>query len=279
MQIPCIYVGDPYQQIYEWRGAVNAMSRIQPQQTAYLTKSFRFCPQIATMATSVLECLNENRPLQGNDRVPFAYNHQGKMTYLCRSNGGVLEKVVALLEEDIKPYIVGGYDDIMRLLFAAEKLQSGQSQTEPEFFGFHSWKEVAEFSQTDAGGELRPVVNLIQRMGIGRLRYILRNTEKTESKAQAVCSTIHRSKGREWDACSIHEDFRDPYKKLLKKMAAGAPSPEEKVGIFSAYKAELRLLYVAITRAKNWTEMPEWVESIFDQYDGPSTSTTSSGDT
>ncbi|MFX8098481.1 UvrD-helicase domain-containing protein, partial [Acinetobacter baumannii] len=36
-----IYVGDPYQQIYEWRGAVNAMDHIKAQKRA-LTLSFRF---------------------------------------------------------------------------------------------------------------------------------------------------------------------------------------------------------------------------------------------
>src|SRR5690349_24739000 len=35
-----IYVGDPYQQIYEWRGAVNAMEHITAPQCA-LTESFR----------------------------------------------------------------------------------------------------------------------------------------------------------------------------------------------------------------------------------------------
>jgi superfamily I DNA/RNA helicase len=44
-----IYVGDPYQQIYEWRGAVNAMAQIDAPERA-LTESFRFGPMVAAMA-------------------------------------------------------------------------------------------------------------------------------------------------------------------------------------------------------------------------------------
>ncbi|MGY3621811.1 hypothetical protein [Bradyrhizobium sp. USDA 10063] len=42
-----IYVGDKYRQIYEWRGAVNAMKKIETQGETYLTTSFRFGTAIA----------------------------------------------------------------------------------------------------------------------------------------------------------------------------------------------------------------------------------------
>ena len=37
-----VYVGDKHQQIYEWRGAVNAMAKIKGCDETYLTQSFRF---------------------------------------------------------------------------------------------------------------------------------------------------------------------------------------------------------------------------------------------
>ena len=51
-----IYVGDPYQQIYSWRGAVNAMQSINAQ-TCYLSQSFRFGPQLAQKAQMLLDHL------------------------------------------------------------------------------------------------------------------------------------------------------------------------------------------------------------------------------
>ena len=44
---PKILVGDPNQQIYCFRGAVNAMDLIQGANIHYLTKSFRFGPQVS----------------------------------------------------------------------------------------------------------------------------------------------------------------------------------------------------------------------------------------
>ena len=40
-----IYVGDPYQQIYEWRGAVNAMDQVHTSHRCLLSQSFRFGPE------------------------------------------------------------------------------------------------------------------------------------------------------------------------------------------------------------------------------------------
>ena len=37
---PKVFVGDPYQQIYGFRGAVNALHAIEPTHTFYLTKVF-----------------------------------------------------------------------------------------------------------------------------------------------------------------------------------------------------------------------------------------------
>jgi hypothetical protein len=61
-----IYVGDPYQQIYEWRGAVNAMAQIEAPERA-LTESFRFGPTVATFASRILSlCWASERLFAGS---------------------------------------------------------------------------------------------------------------------------------------------------------------------------------------------------------------------
>ncbi|MFP3355401.1 DNA helicase, partial [Pseudoalteromonas sp. SIMBA_153] len=60
-----IYVGDAHQQIYEWRGAVNAMKKLPLPQTL-LTQSFRFGEPIAEVANTLLKALQEDVPLKGN---------------------------------------------------------------------------------------------------------------------------------------------------------------------------------------------------------------------
>ena len=62
-----ILVGDPHQQIYSFRGAVNALDSLQPTHTFYLTQSFRFGPEIAQVANSCLKILkSERKVLVGN---------------------------------------------------------------------------------------------------------------------------------------------------------------------------------------------------------------------
>ncbi|ESY14486.1 UvrD-helicase domain-containing protein [Mesorhizobium sp. LNJC394B00] len=46
-----VYVGDRYQQIYEWRGAINATEAIETDAVVSLTRSFRFGPEIAHEAS------------------------------------------------------------------------------------------------------------------------------------------------------------------------------------------------------------------------------------
>ena len=49
-----IFVGDPHQQIYSFRGAVNSMSRITDTKTFYLTQVCRIPPIIFNMRKTKL---------------------------------------------------------------------------------------------------------------------------------------------------------------------------------------------------------------------------------
>lgn len=76
---PCqkIWVGDPHQQIYEWNGAKNALARI-PAKACYITQSFRYGRDVASVANAVLGFLGDNNVLYGNDNkisTVSAYQH------------------------------------------------------------------------------------------------------------------------------------------------------------------------------------------------------------
>lgn len=51
-QVVC--VGDSFQAIYGWRGAVNALAKI-PSQSTPLSQSFRYGPRVAAVATHILD--------------------------------------------------------------------------------------------------------------------------------------------------------------------------------------------------------------------------------
>ncbi len=70
-----IYVGDAHQQIYAWRGAINAMQQL-PLPESRLTTSFRFGQEIALTANAILGALNETVPLLGQSSITFQSGQQ-----------------------------------------------------------------------------------------------------------------------------------------------------------------------------------------------------------
>ena len=68
-----IIVGDPNQQIYAFRGAVNALESVEASHTYHLTQSFRFGPAIGLVANTCLERLNsvKRQTLVGGKKPDF----------------------------------------------------------------------------------------------------------------------------------------------------------------------------------------------------------------
>lgn len=231
-----VYVGDKCQQIYEWRGAVNAMQSVDGCQEIFLTQSFRFGKAIADAASSVLGMLGETKRIVGNPSMQSRIcNVPNPRAYLARKNATVIQKVLDCLELGRAVHVVGGTAELIRLLQDVVELKEGRPGTHPDFFGFRNWQEVVEFSETEDGEELRRIVLLVAQYGERRLLWAMRRTENSETQADLVVSTVHKAKGREWDTVQLANDFW-----MSKPDDEGEPVPEE----------EVRLFYVAITRAK-----------------------------
>jgi len=80
---------------------------------------------------------------------------------------------------------------------------------------------------------LRAFVQLVEKHGENKLWAAVSQALETEEGADVVLSTAHKAKGREWNAVRLAPDF----------MSA-------RLGPGSEGKAEVRLFYVAMTRAK-----------------------------
>ena len=116
LECPILYVGDPYQQIYAWRGAVNAMGAVPSRHHVLLSQSFRFGPEIAAAATVVLRRLGARDALRGS---PVRVSHIARVrpqAILARSNSGVITNVPACLSQNVRCAVVGGTRDLKRLL-------------------------------------------------------------------------------------------------------------------------------------------------------------------
>lgn len=230
----CVFVGDEHQQIYEWRGAVNAMNVIQTSRDCKITKSFRFGTAIAEAASGVLRTLGEMVPIEGNATVLSEVIPMGEAdTILARTNTKVIAEALHALSSGRKVHIVGGTAELQRLVGDVFCLQSGQPGSHPDFFGFNNWDDVVAFAETEEGEDLLPFVSLVALHGPGRLWSCIKQVEEEEKNAQVIVSTAHKAKGREWDNVKIADDFT---------------SIVNEEGLVPA--EETRLFYVAITRAK-----------------------------
>lgn len=253
-QVVC--VGDRHQQIYEWRGAQNAMTELPADAEARLTTSWRFGAEIAGNASEYLGMLGETIPLKGN---PTRSSRVGKVdnprAILCRTNARLLENLVGMLERDVKPHVVGGVNEILAVVDAAEKLQAGVPAERPlDFFGFNNWREVQTASEEEGGQELRRWVRVIDDYGVPQLRRVLTGLPTREDGARCVLATGHKSKGREWASVLLEDDFL----RGVKGASEDKPGEKREVepeGDEKDVSSELRLLYVAATRGMDAVEL------------------------
>lgn len=246
-----VYVGDRHQQIYEWRGAINAMQSIETPNSAYLTESFRFGEPIAKAATRVLAQLGESRAVRGNPEVESRLESPMPRAILCRTNAEVICRCLDAQYMGTLPHIVGGTDDVIHQLRGVSTLKRGFPCDVAEFFGFNNWAEVVSYSASPEGLQLRSFVRIVEQHGEHALISALRETSREEARAGVVISTAHKAKGREWESVLLADDFS------IHKNKDKPEDPDE----FDP--AELRLLYVAMTRAKRELQIPERIVSAF----------------
>ncbi len=243
-----IYVGDRHQQIYEWRGAVNAMERIETDATTLLTRSFRFGEPIADAATRVLSVLGERAVVKGNSSVRSRICTTDPVAILGRTNAAAIAAVIESLDLGRRPHLVGGTKDFMDLLRGVDDLKRGQPSTVPEFFGFPDWNAVVEFAKSGEGGNLLMFVNLVEARGEKQLMWALGRTVE-EDCCDLTISTAHKAKGREWPRVRLMDDF-------LRSQKGTKPDDPKFRATGGMDPAELRLFYVALTRAREEVEIP-----------------------
>ncbi len=249
-----VYAGDPFQQIYEWRGAVNAMEHVQTPHRTLLAQSFRFGPEIAAAASIVLRELGALVPVRGLSTMPSEICRVRPQAILSRSNAGVISNVLTALSKGQRCFVLGGTAELERLLMDTERIQAGQVATSPELLGFSSWKDVLRVSVSPEGEHLRSLVLLVQQHGARQILRGLAACERVEANAELVCSTAHRAKGREWNYVRLDADFEAGF------IRAGRSPVVDRPAILAA---ESRLLYVALTRARLGVQLPREIGKRF----------------
>lgn len=235
-----IAVGDTYQAIYGWNGAVNAMSKLNFPRKC-LSKSFRFGQPIADVAKKIIK---EGIDIKGFEKVEsqvgFVDTEQ-PYTKIFRTNSALLEDAVNLISlgKDISIEIdVKGFIKFLECSLALFENRKSDIKNETVLL-FDSWKDFSEYKNEDA--EVKRVVGIVES---GKTQHYIDCLNKISNKKDAdiILTTCHKSKGREWDNVVLADDF----------VPIRANYPQE----------ETNLLYVAVTRAMKVLEINSVVSNI-----------------
>jgi hypothetical protein len=233
-----VCVGDPAQQIYAWRSARDVMTGF-PGAQLHLTHSFRFGPRIAETANRWLRLAESGMRLTGSAAMQSRIGQsEAADAVLCRSNADVMTEVLEFLDAGVPVSVTGGGDALRGIAEAALQLKAGQRTGHPELFLFSSWGEVQDYAENDtAGQDLRSIVQLVDAHGP---ETIIRAVDLLagEDEAQVTVSTAHKAKGREWSRVRIGPGFEPPSADDYGQRRPISP-------------AEARLIYVAVTRARD----------------------------
>lgn len=251
-----IFVGDPYQQIYDWRGAVDAMSKFDGDQTT-LTKSFRFGEAIAKPANMLLDYLGADKPLVGAGKVGFVdaenTNPVRLTAILARTNAGVIQSALSYYEHFPDKHIFielnGKPEDMLKVFKALDafKVDSRNNTLHKDLANFNTYDELKTYCEHFSGEEISQCLRLYEKYGLAYLVETIAKF-KNDNNPDIVVTTAHKSKGREWDYVLIHSDFEESQKGVLEAHESEEDIYDEEAKTMP--DSEVRLLYVALTRPK-----------------------------
>ncbi|KAK6176078.1 hypothetical protein SNE40_014433 [Patella caerulea] len=265
-----ILVGDPHQQIYSFRGAVNAMQHIPSTKTFYLTQSFRFGPEIAHVAACCLQLLKKvtEKTIVGHGKPGKITGETiGQLAIIARCNFTLFAEAVKKCcysnMENQKVGFVGGTDgfgfpiiqDIYTLMMPSHERIAAKREIRNSFIArFKTIGDLEKYATKAMDPELLGKIKIVKTYNHnlpGHIDKILSKTIKDICVADVVFSTAHKAKGLEFSTVKVTDDYT--YLGPGSSVVLGpGPVPYD----------ESNLLYVAITRAKQALQMSPVIVKI-----------------
>ncbi|XP_009280941.1 PREDICTED: F-box DNA helicase 1 [Aptenodytes forsteri] len=273
-----ILVGDPHQQIYTFRGAVNTLCLVRHTHVYYLTQSFRFGPEIAYVGATILDvCKNiRSKTLVGvNQKGDVRGGMEGKITILSRSNFNVFEDAVKLTgrERPIKIHVIGGLArfglsriyDIWKLSQPADERKKANLVINDSFI--KKWEEtqgflgLREYVEDIDDKDLEAKIAIVKKYK-ERIPELVQKIESSHVSQRAmadyIIGTVHQAKGLEFDTVLIADDF-----KQVPCLSGNYQRTNFSIDINLRYpEDEWNLFYVAVTRAKKYLLMSKSLEHL-----------------
>jgi F-box protein 18 (helicase) len=261
-----LIVGDAHQQIYSWRGAVNALENISFPAFS-LTTSFRFGPEIARLATQVLSWKGYFGDMPLIDIKGLG--KPGPGTYcatIARSNLGLLLAAIRFITDNRSVEHIYFEGNINSYTYAEEGaslydvlyLYNNQPDKVRDTLlrELGSLEALEEYIEKTEDASLGMLVEIVREYGneIFDLLRALKARHVPDSerhKAAMIFSTVHRAKGLEYDTVHLAPDFINEMK--LERLSS---IKKENLNLVKTNE-EINLLYVALTRARHTLHIPE----------------------
>ena len=263
-----VFVGDVYQQIYQFRNVINPfdyMDQFDDSVLLHLTKTFRYGHDVCELSNAFLGTYttNKSKIVCASECKTDIYSNSctlpSKYTFISRTNRGLIDKAVELSKKNQyfdlfdKMYNFKKEKEIYELLSRStkKKLDSELSELVGKKFG--------HVSSLD---ELKDLVIEFQNFKwLNRIliceKYKENIWELIETHfvkdSDIILMNAHQSKGLEFDNVVLGNDF----KQLV-----------HKTGKYSKFyqEDEYNLLYVAMTRAKKRLYINENIKKFLRKY-------------
>ncbi|MCP9885857.1 ATP-dependent helicase [Synechococcus sp. ATX 2A4] len=276
-----VLVGDPHQQIYQFRHATNAMAGGGEWQELALTGSFRFGEEIAAAANRLLAVKGESRRVRGLREQPAAGSH----AFIARGNAALFLQAVGLLNRGQPLHWCGGIEGYRHeLLLDLWHLHRGDREQvrDPFVAAFKSYAALSSYAEEQNVRDLRAWCQLLERsfvrMWAQQIPDLVAGLRRSaiDQPGDGVLSlaTVHKSKGLEFNEVELAQDF--PEHQLVGdplQVVDGVPCDPEKTqvlwdaqgfrGVVVLREEELNLRYVAVTRAKATCHSAQWSAPLF----------------
>lgn len=262
-----VIVGDTHQQIYGWRYAVNSLEKVDFK-TFHLSTSFRFSQDIANLGMEVLNWKSnltdyEHLPIKGEGKTT---KHTTKAV-LARTNLGLLLQAIEYVTEKKIPqqiYFEGNinsytYADEGASLYDVLDLNNGKKGKirDKLIKKMRNLNELEGYVKKTEDVQLGLMIEIVRKYG-NRIPSLIKKIKDQhvahdeKEHADMIFSTVHRSKGMEYDTVKIVNDFisEEKVEKLRNNQTKVNVDPSKII-------EEINLLYVAVTRTKNIIHIPE----------------------
>jgi len=275
-----VFVGDPHQQIYQFRHACNAMADASLQDELVLSQSFRFGSEIAATANRLLGVKREPLRVVGVRTTPAEPTH----AFIARGNAALYRQAVHLALTNQPVFWCGGVAGYrLEQLLDLWRLRAGDRQQiwDPFIRAFKTFGDLASYCESTNLRELQSWIQLIERRPDREqipeeVALLLRTAAPQPAPGVCALATVHKAKGLEWGTVELAEDF--PAHHLLQPgwfsvgaepdgttnaPVAAPPVSVQHHGAVVLPAEELHLRYVAVTRAQGVCRAPQWSDPLF----------------